>query len=88
MKTTIEVPDDLYRRVKSRCALEGRPIREVTESLYRAWLEDETTDVPLEAAQAWLDAWVRLGADALRRAESSPTATDLVEEGRRRLDDG
>jgi hypothetical protein len=29
MKATIEVPDDLYRRVKAKSALEGRAVREV-----------------------------------------------------------
>jgi hypothetical protein len=31
MKTTIEVPDDLYRRVKAEAALQGRPMRELVE---------------------------------------------------------
>jgi len=53
MKATIEVPDDLYRRVKARCALEGRPIREVTESLYRAWLEDEDSPERASFALRW-----------------------------------
>lgn len=29
MKATIEIPDELYRRVKAKSALEGRPVREV-----------------------------------------------------------
>lgn len=43
MKATIEVPDDLYRRVKAKTALQGRAVREVTVELYRRWLEEEDT---------------------------------------------
>ncbi|MCX6875585.1 MAG: hypothetical protein NTW21_17525 [Verrucomicrobia bacterium] len=39
MKATLEIPDDLYRRVKARSALEGRPIRLVAVQLFQAWLE-------------------------------------------------
>ncbi|MBI4492300.1 MAG: hypothetical protein HY690_05855 [Chloroflexi bacterium] len=38
MKTTIDIPGDLYRKVKARCALEGRPVREVPIELFRQWL--------------------------------------------------
>lgn len=42
MKATIEVPDQLYRRVKAKAALRGRSIREVTVELYQRWLEEES----------------------------------------------
>lgn len=38
MKATIDLPDDLYRQIKSRCALEGRPIRSVAIDLFQSWL--------------------------------------------------
>lgn len=38
MKATIEVPDDLYRQVKAKSALEGRAIREVTLELFQSYL--------------------------------------------------
>lgn len=41
MKATIDVPDDLYRRVKARSALEGRSVRDVALDLFRGWLGDE-----------------------------------------------
>ena len=31
MKTTIEVPDDLYRQAKAEAALQGRKLRELVE---------------------------------------------------------
>ncbi|HCN27195.1 MAG TPA: hypothetical protein DIT64_00055 [Verrucomicrobiales bacterium] len=41
MKATIEIPDELYRRVKAKTALQGRAIREVTVELYQRWLEGD-----------------------------------------------
>jgi hypothetical protein len=38
MKATLDIPDDLYRRVKARSALEGRPIRSVAIQLFQDWL--------------------------------------------------
>jgi hypothetical protein len=43
MKATIEIPDDLYRQVKAKSALEGHTIREVTIDLYEHWLEKPKT---------------------------------------------
>ena len=40
MKATIDLPDDLYRRVKAKSALQGRAIRDVTAELYRQWLDE------------------------------------------------
>ena len=39
MKATLEIPDDLYRRVKARSAMEGRPVRAVAVQLFRDWLD-------------------------------------------------
>ena len=39
MKTTIEVPDDLYRRAKAEAALRGRRIRDLVEEGLRLVLE-------------------------------------------------
>lgn len=34
MKATLEIPDELYRNVKARSALEGRPIRAIAVELF------------------------------------------------------
>ena len=39
MKATIDIPDDLYRRVKAKSAMQAQTVREVTVTLYRHWLE-------------------------------------------------
>ncbi len=41
MKATIEVPDDLYRQVKAKSALEGRAVRDVAEELFRGYVSRE-----------------------------------------------
>ena len=41
MKATIEVPDELYRRVKAKSAIEGQPVREVVMRLFQGWLGEE-----------------------------------------------
>ncbi|MBW8878112.1 MAG: hypothetical protein JF614_24375 [Acidobacteria bacterium] len=38
MKATIEIPDELYRLVKAKSALEGRAVREVTVELYQHYV--------------------------------------------------
>jgi hypothetical protein len=39
MKATLEIPDDLYRRVKAKSALEGCAVREVAIALFQNWVE-------------------------------------------------
>jgi len=48
MKATLEIPDDLYRRVKARSAMEGRPVRAVAVQLFQDWL-DAPPPVEVEA---------------------------------------
>lgn len=49
VKVTIDIPDELYRRVKSRSAEQGRRIREVADELFRRWVEGVATPVAQEA---------------------------------------
>lgn len=87
MKTTIHIPDDLYRRIKAQAALAGRSVREVTIELYRHWL-GEGPSVPsgASAAEEWTEEWQRLGASLLQRAPEGPTATEILAAERGRLD--
>jgi hypothetical protein len=39
MKTTVEVPDDLYRRAKAEAALRGRKLKDLIEEGLRLVLE-------------------------------------------------
>jgi len=52
MKATLDIPDDLYRRVKARSAMEGRPLRSVAVQLFHNWLEGPPTAEDPPAATA------------------------------------
>ena len=41
MKATIDVPDELYRRVKAKSAMRGQAVREVVVGLFQGWLAEE-----------------------------------------------
>ena len=41
MRTTLDIPDAMYRRIKMRTAQEGRTVRAITLVLYSQWLGDE-----------------------------------------------
>ena len=63
MKATIEIPEDLYRRVKAKSAIRGQPVREVVMHLFQGWLgetDEPPADQPVPAqgrpAPAWFGA--------------------------------
>ena len=86
MKTTLDIPDDLYRRVKARSALLGRAVREVTIELYQRWLGESPGGAPqARSSEQWLDEWLRLGETLLREAPNRPTGTEILAADRRRL---
>ncbi len=41
MRTTLDIPDAMYRRIKMRTAQEGVTVRSITLVLYSQWLGDE-----------------------------------------------
>lgn len=44
MKVTVDVPDDGYRQVKAKSALEGWSVREVATTLFRTWVASTGPD--------------------------------------------
>lgn len=86
MKATIEIPDELYRQVKAKSALEGRAVREVTIELYQTWVAQEPTVEPPLSPKEWVEEWIRLGQETLRDAPPGPTASEILEADRNRLD--
>jgi len=58
MKATLDIPDALYRRVKSKSALAGHPVREVAIRLFSEWVERPIEDAPAtKKAPAKLPPW-------------------------------
>jgi hypothetical protein len=38
MKATLDIPDDLYRKVEAKSAMEGRPTQDVAIELFGDWV--------------------------------------------------
>jgi hypothetical protein len=85
MKATIDIPDDLYRRVKANTALKGRTVRDVTIELFRNWVQEpgSTTQATGESAVSWVD---QILAHAVPADRPGPTVREILEEERNRLE--
>ena len=86
MKATIDIPDDLYRRVKARSAMLGRTVREVSIELYQRWLGEAPATAATASAAQWLDEWVALGESVAGGNPGGPTGSEIVAEDRGRLE--
>jgi len=89
MKATIEIPDDLYRKVKAKSALQGRPVRAVAEELFRRWVEEGTVTADHASARMRLERLenaFRLADEAFKNAPPGPSAREILEQDRSRLD--
>jgi hypothetical protein len=103
MKATIDIPDDLYLRVKATSERLGRPVDAVVADLIQRSLDEDagatrqlvkqaanppstSTKTRRELAQEWLDEWLLMGEEAHRSAPSGPSAREILEEGRNRLE--
>ena len=47
MKTTLQLPDDLYREVKAAAALSGRSVTSIVEESLRKFLDDQDRGAPM-----------------------------------------
>ena len=86
MKVTIDVPDELYYRVKAQAALRARTVREVSVELYRRWLGDLPPEEPTVSAEEWVHQWVGLGAEVTGSLPSTGSTRDELNWDRDRLE--
>lgn len=86
MKTTLDIPDGLYRRVKAEAALRGLTVREVTTDLYQRWLKEGQPRDAQEAPDQWLRSWLSAADKAIERAPAGPSARDELGASRNRLE--
>ena len=78
MNATIDIPDELYRRVKARTAQEGRRIREVTADLYLQWLDEAATTQVATAIPVVTPAQLRRHRDAESLHQAYPRGYRLT----------
>lgn len=95
MKTSLDLPDELYRRVKSKSALEGKAVREVATALFTAWVDGQVPDLGTDASDTdtrlarpdpghqWLARWRALGADVTKATAQSDGLVDQLHRDRR-----
>ncbi|HHQ42663.1 MAG TPA: hypothetical protein ENK20_10310 [Chromatiales bacterium] len=89
MKTTLDIPDGLYRRIKAAASRRRRSLRALTIELYRRWLAEQPA-LPGSARKGsrrdWLERWMRQGRAACRGAGAGPSAREIVHRDRGRLE--
>jgi hypothetical protein len=86
MKATIDIPDQLYRRVKARAALEGRAVREVTIELYTEWLGEGGPGSASDVAtgmDTWLARWADLGGQVRAASVDDRPVSEIITAERR-----
>lgn len=85
MKATMDIPDDLYRRVKAKSALAGCTVREVAVAFFTTWVGDAPSQPTAKqtAKEAPTPAWF----GAARRYAASVARHDM-EAIRRSIDAG
>lgn len=86
MKATIDIPEGLYRKVKAKSALLGHSVREVTIELYQHWLGETPATAPEDSPESWLEAWLAEADAAARDAPPGPSAREILEADRNRLE--
>lgn len=85
MKATIDIPDDLYRRLKAKTALKGRAVRDVAIELIRNWVQEpgSATHSTKQSPVSWVD---QLLAQGLPADLPGPTAREILTKDRNRLE--
>lgn len=90
MKATIELPEQLMSQVKSLAAQDKRKVSDVVADLIRIGLENRadatgSTASP-ESAEAWLGKWFAIADEVSTPNPAEPTARQILEQSRQRLE--
>jgi hypothetical protein len=89
MPRSIEIPDELYRKLEAKTAAMGRRVRDVTVELYEHWLADDS-EPPVEQVSSngtqWLEEWFSAADEAVAKAPGNQTARDILQQDRNRLE--
>jgi len=78
MKTTIQLPDDLYRKAKSRAALENKTMKVfIAEAIERRLHLKHESNSALDAETHWLDDLPKLPEEAVQDLEKIINSPDF-----------
>jgi plasmid stability protein len=89
MRTTLDIPDELYRSLKARAAMQGRTVREVAVNLFSNWVQEGTNPAEKEdrdsatEIDAWLFRLEALGQAMERRSADPRSAVEILLDDRR-----
>ena len=79
MRTTMDIPDQLYRRVRAKGAMEGLTLRAITITLYADWLDGknvvsvaEREGKPVDDAPVSIPSWAGLCGNAIVKNLDGP----------------
>ena len=90
MKTTLDMPDDLFRRAKTTAARRGQSLKQlVTTALERELAKPSRPAASAQArnarAKAWLSEFDKLSGQISSRWNSDMSAVEAIREQRREL---
>lgn len=91
MKTTVEMPDDLFRRVKAAAALQGMSLKDWLTNLLRrevgaTTLSEPRAQSPEQEAEQFIQELNQLAADISAHWQGPQDAVAAIREQRRNLD--
>ena len=95
MTATIGISDDLYQRVVAESVRQGRSVDAVASDMLQRALDDNehasdlsgaSIETRRQLAHDWLDEWLRMGEEASKNAPPGPSAREILDEGRNRLE--
>ncbi len=75
MKTTLVLPDDIFRQAKARAALKGQTFGKFLEQGLRQMLQEP--DTPTSQASLWIHRLPRVSPTAAAELEKTITAADF-----------
>jgi hypothetical protein len=93
MKATIDIPDEIYRKVKAKAALQNIRIKELVTALLERWINERAPAVAGEAdAEArrrvdemdvWLAEWQRIGTEIEEKSVDPRSMVEILNVDRR-----
>jgi len=82
MKTTLEIPDRIFRRAKAMAALRGQSFKDLVTAGIEHELAEATTH-PAGSMEAWLKDYEALGRQIETAWKSDKTVVELLSDIRR-----